>query len=61
MNNADAILGYVEFGVEKAEVDYRNYLKYLKMISPEAYLSHLDMINEAIRSRDDDNFEEDEE
>lgn len=60
-NYADAILGYVEFGVEKAEVDYRNYLRYLKMISPEAYLSHLDMFNEAIRSRDDENIEEDEE
>ena len=60
-NYADHILGYVEFGVEKAEVDYRNYLRYLKMISPEAYLSHLDMFNEAIRSRDDENNEEDEE
>ena len=60
-NYADHILGYVEFGVEKAEVDYRNYLRYLKMISPEAYLSHLDMFNEAIRSRDDENFEEDKE
>ena len=60
-NYADHILGYVEFGVEKAEVDYRNYLKYLKMISPEAYLSHLDMFNKAIRSRDDENFEEDKE
>ena len=60
-NYADHILGYVEFGVEKAEVDYRNYLRYLKMISPEAYLSHLDMFNEAIRSRDDENYEEDEE
>lgn len=60
-NYADHILGYVEFGVEKAEVDYRNYLRYLKMISPEAYLSHLDMFNEAIRSRDDENIEEDEE
>ena len=60
-NYADAILGYVEFGVEKAEVDYRNYLRYLKMISPEAYLSHLDMFNKAIRSRDDENIEEDEE
>lgn len=60
-NYADHILGYVEFGVEKAEVDYRNYLRYLKMISPEAYLSHLDMFNKAIRSRDDENFEEDEE
>lgn len=59
-NYADHILGYVEFGVEKAEVDYRNYLRYLKMISPEAYLSHLDMFNKAIRSRDDENFEEDE-
>ena len=47
-NYADHILGYVEFGVEKAEVDYRNYLRYLKMISPEAYLSHLDMFNKAI-------------
>ena len=53
-NYADHILGYVEFGVEKAEVDYRNYLRYLKMISPEAYLSHLDMFNKAIRSRDDE-------
>ena len=60
-NYADHILGYVEFGVEKAEVDYRNYLRYLKMISPEAYLSHLDMFNKAIRSRDDENFEEDKE
>ena len=60
-NYADHILGYVEFGVEKAEVDYRNYLRYLKMISPEAYLSHLDMFNKAIRSRDDENIEEDEE
>ena len=60
-NYADHILGYVEFGVEKAEVDYRNYLRYLKMISPEAYLSHLDMFNKAIRCRDDENFEEDEE
>ena len=60
-NYADHILGYVEFGVEKAEVDYRNYLRYLKMISPEAYLSHLDMFNKALRSRDDENFEEDEE
>ena len=60
-NYADHILGYVEFGVEKAEVDYKNYLRYLKMISPEAYLSHLDMFNEAIRSRDDENLEEDEE
>ena len=51
----------MEFGVEKAEVDYKNYLKYLKMISPEAYLSHLDMFNKAIRSRDDENFEEDKE
>ena len=60
-NYADHILGYVSFGVEKAEVDYKNYLRYLKMISPEAYLSHLDMFNEAIRDRDDENFEEDEE
>ena len=60
-NYADHILGYVQFGVEKAEVDYKNYLRYLKMISPEEYLSHLDMFNEAIRCRDDENFEEDEE
>jgi hypothetical protein len=60
-NYADHILGYVQFGVEKAEVDYKNYLRYLKMISPEAYLSHLDMFNEVIRSRDDENIEEDEE
>ena len=60
-NYADHILGYVQFGVEMAEVDYRNYLRYLKMISPEAYLSHLDMFNKAIRCRDDENFEEDEE
>ena len=57
---ADHILEYVEFGVEKAEVDYKNYLRYLKMISPVEYLSHLDMFNEAIRSRDDENFVEDE-
>ena len=60
-NYADHILGYVEFGVEKAEVDYRNYLRYLKMINPEAYLSHLNMFNKAIRSRDDENIDEDEE
>ena len=60
-NYADHILGYVEFGVEKAEVDYRNYLRYLKMLSPEVYQSHLNMFEEAIRNRDDENFEEDEE
>ena len=27
-NYADHILGYVSFGVEKAEVDYKNYLRY---------------------------------
>ena len=60
-NYADAILGYVEFGVDKAEVDYRNYLGYLKMISPEEYQSHLDMFKDAIRHRDDDIFDDDEE
>ena len=55
-NYADAILGYVEFGVEKAEVDYGNYLKYLKKISPEEYQSHLVMFEKALRNRDDEDY-----
>lgn len=60
-NYADHILGYVEFGVEKAEIDYRNYLRYLKMLVPEAYLSHREMFEEAIRNRDDENIDEEDE
>ena len=60
-NYADHILGYVEFGVEKAEVDYRNYLRYLKMLVPEAYHSHKEMFEEAIRNRDDENLIEEDE
>ena len=57
---ADHILDYVEFGCESAEVDYRNYLNYLRTMIPEAYQTHLKMFEEAIRNRDDVNFEEDE-
>lgn len=59
-NYADHILGYVEFGCDNAEVDYRNYLNYLKTIVPDEYPSHLRMFNEAIHNRDDENYKEDE-
>ena len=55
-NYADSILGYVELGVEKAEIDYGNYLKYLKKISPEEYQSHLVMFEKALRNRDDEDY-----
>lgn len=59
-NYADNILGYVEFGCSNAEIDYGNYLNYLKTIVPHEYSSHLSMYEEAIRNRDDENYEEDE-
>lgn len=60
-NYADHILGYVEFGVENAEIDYRNYLGYLKKVIPAEYQSHKDMFEEAIRNRDDENLDEEDE
>lgn len=59
-NYADHILGYVEFGCSNAEIDYKNYLNYLKAIVPHEYSSHLSMYEDAIRNRDDENYEEDE-
>lgn len=59
-NYADHILGYVEWGCKKAEVDYKNFLNYLKTIAPNEYDSHLMMFNEAIQNRNNDNFEKDE-
>jgi len=59
-NYADHILGYVESGCSNAEIDYRNYLNYLKTIVPSEYNEHLSMYEEAIRNRDDENYEEDE-
>lgn len=59
-NYADHILGYVESGCSNAEIDYRNYLNYLKVIEPSEYNEHLSMYEEAIRNRDDENYEEEE-
>ena len=59
-NYADHILGYVEFGCSNAEIDYRNYLNYLKAIEPSEYNEHLSMYEDAIRNRDDENYEEEE-
>lgn len=59
-NYADHILGYVESGCSNAEIDYRNYLNYLKAIEPSEYNEHLSMYEEAIRNRDDENYEEEE-
>lgn len=59
-NYADHILGYVESGCSNAEIDYRNYLNYLKAIEPIEYNEHLSMYEEAIRNRDDENYEEEE-
>lgn len=59
-NYADHILGYVEFGCSNAEIDYKNYLNYLKAIEPSEYNEHLSMYEEAIRNRDNENYEEDE-
>ncbi len=59
-NYADHILGYVEFGCSNAEIDYKNYLNYLKTIVPSEYNEHLSMYEEAIRNRDNENYKEDE-
>lgn len=59
-NYADHILVYVEFGCSNAEIDYKNYLNYLKAIEPSEYNEHLSMYEDAIRNRDDENYEEDE-
>ena len=59
-NYADHILGYVESGCSNAEIDYRNNLNYLKAIVHHEYSSHLSMYEEAIRNRDDENYEEEE-
>lgn len=59
-NYADHILGYVESGCSNAEIDYKNYLNYLKAIVPSEYNEHLSMYEEAIRNRDNANYEEDE-
>ncbi len=59
-NYADHILGYVESGCSNAAIDYRNYLNYLKVIEPSEYNEHLSMYEEAIRNRDDENYEEEE-
>lgn len=59
-NYADHILGYVEFGCSNAEIDYKNYLNYLKAIEPSEYNEHLSTYEEAIRNRDNENYEEDE-
>jgi hypothetical protein len=53
-------LGYVESGCSNAEIDYRNHLNYLKAIEPSEYNEHLSMYEEAIRNRDDENYEEEE-
>ncbi len=59
-NYADHILGYVEFGCSNAEIDYKNYLNYLQALVPHAYSSNLRMYEDAIRNRDDENYEEEE-
>ena len=59
-NYADHILGYVESGCSNAEIDYKNYLNYLKAIVPSEYNEHLCMYEEAIRIRDGENYEEEE-
>lgn len=50
-NYADHILGYIEFGCQKAIIDYKNYLQYLKILVPEEYPSHLRMFEESMNSK----------
>lgn len=58
-NYADHILGYAEFGCQKAVIDYKNYLNYLRTIVPEEYPSHLRMFEESMerRNREDEENE----
>ena len=51
---ADHILGYAEFGCKNAVVDYKNYLNYLRTIVPEEYPSHLQMFEEAMKRRNEE-------
>ena len=53
-NYADHILEYAEFGCENAIVDYNNYLNYLKTIVPKEYPSHLQMFQESMKRRNEE-------
>ena len=47
-NYADAILGNVYSEESTAAEDYRNYLQYIKAVSPKAYPEYLKMYEHAI-------------
>ena len=53
-NYADHILGYAEFGCQKAVIDYKNYLNYLRTNVPEEYPSHLRMFEESMERRNEE-------
>ena len=56
-NYADWILQYAEFGCENAVVDYKNYLNYLRTIVPEEYSSHLNLFEESMKRRNEEDEE----